>query len=768
MTRTRQQPAQDTPGPGRSWLVLLVTALFVLVNLLVALFFLLGLGKTKRGDQNRPGPAGPGPKTDQVAYAGSASCRDCHREAYAQWEGSHHALAERPLDPMRDRPMFDPPHTFKHGSQSSDIRVAPNGRFEMVTMSRSGERQVFSPERVIGVEPLRQFLVSAAGGRYQVTEIACDPRSNLWFNIYGEEDRQPGEWGHWTGRGMNWNMMCAFCHNTGLLKNYQGGTDSYATTTVEAGVGCEACHGPMADHVRWQRPRPQPARNDPTLRPLSRDQMRDTCGACHARRSELTGTYPPGELFLDHYLLVIPDETDIYYPDGQVRDEDYEYAAFLGSRMHFSKVRCFDCHQPHSAKTKLPPDDLCLNCHRLPVLPAPRIDPATHSFHKRGEAGDHCVDCHMPQTVYMSRHWRRDHGFTIPDPLLTKELGIPNACNRCHQDKPADWSIEYVNKWYGARMERPTRQRTRTVALARAGQTAAVPALVRMAREEAIPYWRAVATLLLRRWGDETNVLQTLLAQAGDPDALVRSMAARALEPTANEGQSAAQQTLERLLGDSVRAVRVGAAWSLRRTLDTNSVAGADLLHQLAWNADQPQGLLQQAVWRIDRGQNAAALPLLQQAVKWDPYSAPLYNALAVSLSTEGRHEEALEQMRTACKVAPRDADCRFHLALALSELNRINEATAALEETVKLDPGFSRAWYNLGLALSQQGQPERALEALAKAEALEPRSAQVPYARATILARLGRSVEARAAATKALQLQPDHAEAALLLRSLP
>jgi len=78
--------------------------------------------------------------------------------------------------------------------------------------------------------------------------------------------------------------------------------------------------------------------------------MRDTCGTCHARRSELTGTFRVGDSFFDHYALVIPDETDLYYPDGQVRDEDYEFAAFLGSRMHFSKLRCMDCHQPHTAK----------------------------------------------------------------------------------------------------------------------------------------------------------------------------------------------------------------------------------------------------------------------------------------------------------------------------------------------------------------------------------------------------------------------------------
>ena len=743
----------------RSKPVVYLTALLVFINILAAVVYLVGPGKSK-SDTAKKASAG---------YAGSASCRDCHKQAYDEWRNSHHGQAERPLSAVEDRAAFDPPHAFKHGTQNSDARIAPNGRHEIVTMSLKGERQVFSPERVLGVNPLRQFLVSAPGGRYQVTEVAYDPRSNQWFNVYGEEDRQAGEWGHWTGRGMNWNMMCAFCHNTGLQKNYRSDTDTYATTMVEMGVGCEMCHGPMADHVQWQKPRPQPAKGDPTIRRFTKDQMRDACGGCHARRAELTGTFRVGDTFSDHYALTIPDDSDVFHPDGQIRDEDYEYAPFLGSRMNHSGVRCGDCHSPHTSKNIITnKDDLCLKCHAGPVPPAPKIDPKTHSFHKTGTAGDHCVDCHMPQSIYMNRHWRRDHGFTIPDPLLTRELGVPNACTRCHADKSVDWSIDAVKKWYGPRMERPTRTRARVVAAARNGQSAAVSGLIKITREEPIPYWRAVATLLLRPWADDPNAFAALLACTQDTNALVRAMSARSLDPLVGTGRTNVEPTLSRLLNDPVRAVRIDAAWSLRRTLDTNSPVAKDLLHYLEVTSDQPSGLMQQGVFRVDRGDDASALKLFQRAVNWDRFSAPLRHALAVSLSLEGRSQEALAELQQGCKLAPRDAELRFKLALALNELNRLSEATVALEETVKLDPRFSRAWYNLGLARSQQGQPDQALEALGKAEGLEPASSQISYARATILARMGRTIEARTAAQRTLQLQPGHADAAALLQSLP
>ena len=104
---------------------------------------------------------------------------------------------------------------------------------------------------MIGNLPLVQFLTPFPGGRYQVQEASYDPKSNQWFYVYGDDLRHPGEFGHWTGRGMNWNSMCAECHNTRVKKNYDAATDSYHTTMAGMSVGCEACHGPLQKHLDW-------------------------------------------------------------------------------------------------------------------------------------------------------------------------------------------------------------------------------------------------------------------------------------------------------------------------------------------------------------------------------------------------------------------------------------------------------------------------------------------------------------------------------------
>ena len=180
-------------------------------------------------------------------YGRSDSCEACHEEEYKLWQDSNHGLAERPVEPVLDRVAFDPARSFRYGRQTTEVRWT-NGIAEVTSEGLSRKLEPHAVARVIGNDPLRQFLVPFPGGRFQTLEASYDPRSNQWFNVYGNEDREPGEWGHWTGRGMNWNDMCASCHNTRVRKNYDPASDTYHTTMAEPTVGCESCHGPLQAH----------------------------------------------------------------------------------------------------------------------------------------------------------------------------------------------------------------------------------------------------------------------------------------------------------------------------------------------------------------------------------------------------------------------------------------------------------------------------------------------------------------------------------------
>jgi predicted CXXCH cytochrome family protein len=697
-------------------------------------------------------------------YAGSKSCRECHQASYDLWMGSDHQLAERLPDPKMDQEAFDPPREFKHPSLTSDI-TSEEDRFLIKTLGLSGKKEPFEVERVIGETPLRQYLVKLPRGRLQAVDLSHDPHKNEWFNVFGDEERQAGEWGHWTGRGMNWNTQCASCHNTRLRKNYDETTDSYHTAMAEMSVSCEACHGPMKAHVDWRKEFAGTTEKDPTLRKFDNTQWLATCGKCHSRRTELTGDFKPGDRYLDHFSHVIPDESGIYYADGQVREENYVLTSFLSSKMHHAGVRCVDCHEPHTSKILQQGNALCMRCHTGSYPNSPKIDPPTHTHHKLNGEGGQCVNCHMPQTTYMQRDPRRDHGFTIPDPLLTKEHGIPNACNRCHTDKDTDWAIAAVDKWYGARMDRPTRKRAQWIAKARAGAAGSRENLLQLLREEKTPFWKAVATELLYPWTNDPEVTNQLLGNLTHTNALLRGTTARALDPIARRGDTRIDTALGKLLDDPVRKVRVDAAWTLRDRVSTQSEAGGDLLRALTYNVDMPTGALQKGVYHLDRKEPEKAEHYFRLAIKLDNYSAPLRHEFAIALSMMNRPNEAIDELNEAIRLDPNEAEYHYKLALAWNETGQTNKTVKSLVKAVQLNPSHSRAWYNLGLARNQAGQPEAAIAALLKAENVEQNDPSIPYARATILANLRRMPEAIEAAQRALQIQPSYTPALQFLQ---
>ena len=730
----------------------------------------------------------PDEKTVFAQYGGSESCRDCHEEEYRLWKDSNHGLAERPVVAERDRAAFDPAQTFRHGTQTTSVGWN-NGTAVVTAIGLSHAPEPHVVDRVIGRNPLLQYLVPFPGGRWQTLEASYDPRTNQWFNSYGNEDRQPGEWGHWTGRGMNWNSMCATCHNTRLRKNYDETTDAFRTTMAERSVGCEACHGPLQAHNDWQKKFGASGQKDPTVTKPTHDQVVDTCGFCHALRSDLTGDFKPGDAFSDDCELLMVDASERYYADGQIRGEDYEYGSFLSSRMHQHGVYCLDCHNPHSYKTILPGNWLCLRCHGAGSQVAPVINPATHSHHQvhgfdtNGqpatvnlagynskdvkESGGECVNCHMPQTLYMQRHSRHDHGFTSPDPLLTKQFGIPSACNRCHADKDADWALKSCADWYGAKMERPARQRAQVIARVQRGELAAPDELLALLRREDSPYWRAVTTDLLLPWAAQPEVTPILLQGLQDTNTLVCGAAARALENALAAEAPGVAGALQARLADGARNVRLAAAWSLRATLDEASPAGHELQHYLAINADEPVGQLNEGNYDFARHDLDSAARHFQKAVEWDVRSAPFHENLAVVLSMLNRPQEAVQTLEQAVRWSPDDAEAHYQLGLAYNEVGQPTNTLAQLTTAVGLEPGHVLAWYNLGLTQNALGQPEAAVSSLRRAESLDATDARIPYAVATILARQGRNGAAVDELKRALAIEPANAEAQQLLQVL-
>ncbi|MEE3098690.1 MAG: multiheme c-type cytochrome, partial [Pseudomonadota bacterium] len=337
-------------------------AFLIAFGLALGLFSVPKLAAQVAPDTAESARTPPGAATG-ARHTGSAACADCHAAEAEAWAGSHHALAWTP--PTAAHVLGDfADAEFEGGGLSARFRTGPDGRFRIEVTEADGSRRAYPVRGVAGVAPLQQYLLETAPGRLQAFDVAWDTERGRWFHLYPDQAPPPGDGLHWTGPYKTWNARCAECHATGYDKGFDPRTGAYASTQVETGVGCEACHGPGGAHADWAR-----AGADPATRPAGSGFAVDfggldaaraaggpasqgalqQCAGCHSRREAfLTGSPPAGADYHDAYTLSLL-RPGLYHADGQILDEVYVWGSFLQSKMQARGGGCVACHEPHAA-----------------------------------------------------------------------------------------------------------------------------------------------------------------------------------------------------------------------------------------------------------------------------------------------------------------------------------------------------------------------------------------------------------------------------------
>ncbi|MCC7463732.1 MAG: hypothetical protein IT480_14865 [Gammaproteobacteria bacterium] len=613
-------------------------------------------------------------------------------------------------------------------------------RYTIHTAGPDGQIADYDVQYTFGVDPLQQYLLALPGGRLQAFTLAWDTQAHRWYDL-SPDVAGPGDALHWTGAYYNWNYMCADCHSTGVRKNYDAGSATFATTYAVLNVACQACHGPASRHLQRARAAASGALNAPYG--FDPDPMRqgaaaqiDGCARCHARRATL-GTDPgPQAPLLDTYVPSLIEDP-LYYDDGQIRDEVYEYGSFLQSRMHERGVRCSDCHEPHTLQTQAPGDALCTRCHNsgTPALPH-AIDSSglqrrdytsrQHHFHAPDTPGSHCVDCHMPTRTYMGVDARHDHSLRIPRPDLSVRLGTPNACNNCHRDRSAGWAADAVTRWWG-----PARRHEDTYAVAlqagRRREPGGLRALQALLRDTTIPaFVRASALRLLHAYpGTASGPL--LAEHLADPDPLVR------LQAVAGYEQLAPAERITHLaprLLDPIRAVRIEAARLLAtappQQFSTQAAEAlrrglAEYVAAQEANADRPEAHLNLGNLYADQGEAARARQEYAAALRLDARFVAAYANHADLEAASGDLDAAARALRAGLQRVPDAAQLHHALGLVLIRQGDRSAALAELRRATQLAPDDARFAYVHGVAVHDLVGPDRGRALLKAALARSP-----------------------------------------------
>jgi Flp pilus assembly protein TadD len=729
--------------------------LITLVCIYLGVIFLFkGCGPTSARDQ-----MGMRILTDRD-YVGSETCQSCHEKAYADWHGSDHDKAMMKADFNSVRGYFNT--TFTSQGVTSTFFMK-DGRYFVNTQGPDGEYHDYEVIYTFGIRPLQQYIVQFPDGRLQCLRTAWDTEKREWFDLYPDIEIEPDEWLHWSRGGLNWNTMCSDCHSTNVHKNFDPETKSFNTTYSIINVSCEACHGPGREHVDFANSRRfDSASYNPrdhlymTSRLTAHEQV-DDCARCHARRVQYTLAYNHEGEFMDHYVPEILRD-HLYFADGQIYDEVFEYSSFTQSKMYQMNVKCTDCHNPHSLELKLVGNALCGQCHS-----PSQYDTPEHHFHTVNTEGAECINCHMTGRVYMGNDYRRDHSFRVPRPDLSVKYNVPNSCNQCHdhQDKSAQWAADAIVEWYG-----PDRVENYAdiLTLGSTRTQEAVPHLIRLIDD---PTQTAMARATAIWYLDQivpSGTVDAIIRSLKSEDHIVRHTAINSLITMPPDQKS---QHIAPLLQDRIRTVRLAAANALadvpmerirpefradfERTLQ-------EYMHSFGIRLDFPGGQFEVAQFYDRTGEDHRAEQAYIMAVELDNRLNAARLNLAHLYNRQGQNEKAIELFQMVIEQEPEYGLTYYSLGLLYAEENRMHEAIENLSKAAELENN-PRIFYNLGIAYQQTNQPDSAENAYLRGLLLDPNDHNLMYALSVLYIQQEMFPNARPYVEELISAYPDNAQ---------
>ena len=730
-------------------------------------------------------------------FVGSKQCVQCHEAESSAWRGSHHDLAMAEASGDKILGDFDDVEFTAHGVTSRFYRK--DADYFVRTDGPDGALRDYRIAYTFGWYPLQQYLIEFPNGHIQALGIAWDSRpkeqgGQRWFHLYPDEQMDYQHPQHWTARDQTWNYQCAECHSTDLKKNYDVVDDIYKTSWSEINVACEACHGPASEHVSWAKA----AAQDPDKKadvekglvvyladrdgatwtidaktgkpqrsqPRTKHAQIQLCARCHSRRGQIWEDYVYGKPLGNTHRLSLLDE-QLYFPDGQIKDEVYVYGSFIQSKMYAAGVTCTNCHDPHSLELKAEGNTVCVSCHL-----SSRYETPAHHHHESGGEGAACTACHMPQRVYMVNDLRADHSMRVPRPDLSVKLGTPNACSGCHADKSAGWAADAVAGWYPDSAYRGPHFGEVLQATAPGTPGAADP-LLGIAVNKAQPgIVRATALDRLRAVA-QSRYLFSIQRLLTDDDPLVRGAALRFLE-AADPRTRVDQGWL--LLDDPVRMVRLEATRLLaslmrqrlpekfREQLARSIEEYAQSQHV---NADRPEAHLNLGLIAVAAGDVQQAEQSYKTALRLDARFSPAYVNLADLYRQQGRDQDGERLLRAGIAANSDSADLRYALGLLLVREKRLGESLPYLRRAAESSPELARYAYVYALALQGAGDMTQAISTLEKAADRHPTDRDTLVALATLHRDGGDLPAAIRYADQLVKHYPDDAQARRLRAEL-
>ncbi len=196
-------------------------------------------------------------------YVGSAKCKECHWREHDSWKHTLHSKFMQEANEYTVMGDFGRNNTLTVKVSNKAPRMAleettttmyqKEGKYYVNTIGPDWEFHDYEVLYVIGINREQAYVTEFANGELHVLPVEWEIGETKWEDNRGLEKHYPGNGKYWSDTERSWQFACGSCHVTGMKINYNKATDSFNTTWVDLGIGCEACHGPGNNHIQVAR-----------------------------------------------------------------------------------------------------------------------------------------------------------------------------------------------------------------------------------------------------------------------------------------------------------------------------------------------------------------------------------------------------------------------------------------------------------------------------------------------------------------------------------
>ncbi len=716
-------------------------------------------------------------------FKGSASCIECHERFYNLWAPSHHGLAMQPITAnfIETQVVLGQDGIVMEGAFYQAVKKDTS---LFIREQSAGLTKDYLVLWALGGKNVYYFLAEWEGGRLQTLPLAYDVNTKKWYNNPESAVRHFPNMNQggmqdsalsWRDRQYTFNTSCYGCHVSQLKNNFDLATNSYQTNWKEAGINCETCHGPCAEHIKVCReagegnvPKDLKIIITKTFTP---EQHNSSCASCHARMRPITASYNPGDRYFDNFDLITLENQD-FYPDGRDLGENYTMTSWhMNSCMQNSKLHCVTCHTS-SGRYRFKHEDLteankaCTSCHEENGKSYEQ-----HTHHPISDNSPKCVECHMPTTRF-GNMMRSDHSFRPPMPAATIKFKSPNACNICHDDKSAEWANQLVNQWKKNDYQKETLYIGSLIDEARNGKWERLNEMLEVINTNRFGEVFTNSLIRILTNCDNPKKWQVLVGALKLESPLSRSSAAIGLMGYSNEEVKTA---LFNAAADEYRLVRLAAAQSLATFPQQDFNAGqleifrkvnAEYENSLVSRSDDWSSWYNLGNHYQNMGNMAQAISAYNNSLKIYPVAImPLINS-SFLYSVSGDQFSAEANLKKALTVEPLNEAANLNYGLMMAERQKMDEAEKAFRTVLKVNAKNSTAAYNLSVIVSSRDLNESC--SLSKqAMNAAPDDPKFAYAYAYFLLQNRKKTETIALLEKTIKKFPDHLSSVFLLGNI-